>query len=153
MLKGQWQEAGFDVTAKPSPSDAFFHDILPNGKFSTASYYEVGQSFTPADCIDWCSENIAPAGLASNLSRFASQTLDDLFHKIASELDDTRRKALVTQAQEVLADEVPGLPLASTPTVIYWRTSVRGPIGPDEPLGPFMNLNQWSSAGGHCSIP
>ena len=91
-------------------------------------------------------------GWRQTFRAFASQTLDDLFHKIAGELDDTRRKALVAQAQEVLADEVPGLPFASTPTVIYWRTSVRGPIGPNEPLGPFMNLNQWSCAGGQCSI-
>ena len=154
MLKAQWQEAGFDVTAKPSPSEAFFGDILPNAKFSTATYYWLwGQTFSPADCFDWCSENIAPTGFASDYSLFRSQTLDDLFHQIAGELDETRRKALVAQAQDVLADEVPGLPFATTPTVIYWRTSVRGPIGPNEPLGPLTNLNQWYCAGGHCPIP
>jgi ABC-type transport system substrate-binding protein len=108
---------------------------------------------SPGDCFNWCSENIPPAGFISAWSRLRSPTVDDLFHKIATELDVTRRKALVAQVQQVLSDEVPGLPLAAQPSVMYWRSTVGGPIGPQDPFGPFVNLNEWYCKGGHCTIP
>jgi ABC-type transport system substrate-binding protein len=127
-----------------------FGDVAPNGKFSTISYFWLPSTFSPSDCYLWCSENIPPAGLTSAWSHLHSPTVDDLFHKIATELDDARRRTLVAQAQQALADEVPGLPLAATPAVIYWRTTVGGPIGANYPFGPFMNLNQWYCKGGRC---
>jgi peptide/nickel transport system substrate-binding protein len=152
LLQSQWREAGFDVTTKPTARGDLFGDVAPNGKFSAISYFELTTVFSPSDCVVWCSENIPPAGQTSAWSRLRSPAIDDLFHKIATELDDNRRKALVAQAQQVLADEVPALPLAAPPNILYWRTSLGGPIGPNENFGPFSNLNQWYCKGGHCSI-
>ena len=149
LLQTQWRQAGFDVTTRPTAADVLFGDLVPNGKFSTVSYKDLPLTFSPSDCWQWCSQNIPPAGQA--WSRLHSPTVDDLFHKIATELDDARRQTLVAQAQQALADEVPGLPLAAPPTIIYWRTTVGGPIGANDPFGPFMNLNQWYCKGGRCS--
>jgi peptide/nickel transport system substrate-binding protein len=149
MLKAQWHEAGFDITATATAPDVLFGDLAPNGTFSTISYLTLPLTFSPWDCPYRCSENIPPAGQA--WSRLRSPTIDDLYHKIGTELDNARRHALVAQVQQALADEVPGLPLAAAPTVIYWRTTVGGPIGANDPFGPFMNLNQWYCKGGQCS--
>jgi peptide/nickel transport system substrate-binding protein len=151
LIRAQWREAGFDVTAEPSTSDAMFQDLAPNGHFSAITYVQLPPTFSPADCAIWCSENITPNG--ANFPRLRDPTVDDLYHKIGSELDDTRRRALVAQVQAVLADEVPGLPIGSPPDVIYWRTSVAGPIGPNNPFGPFVNLNQWYCKKGRCHLP
>jgi peptide/nickel transport system substrate-binding protein len=153
LFQRQWREAGFDVTAKATGSDVLFNDVGPNGKFSTMSYFILPSTLSPAECYFWCSENIPPAGYTSAWSRLRSPIVDDLFHKITTELDVTRRKALVAQVQQVLSDEVPGLPLAAQPSVMYWRSTVGGPIGPQDPFGPFVNLNEWYCKGGHCSIP
>jgi ABC-type transport system substrate-binding protein len=149
LLETQWRQAGFDITTMAPAADVLFGDLVPNGKFSTVSYKDLPSTFSPSDCWQWCSQNIPPAGQA--WSRLRSPTVDDLFHKIATELDDTRRQTLVAQAQQALADEVPGLPLAATPSLIYWRTTVGGPIGANDPFGPFMNLNRWYCKGGRCS--
>lgn len=151
LIKTQWREAGFDVTAKPSNPQVAF-SALSSGNFFATTYVNLPWTFTPADCADWCSENIPPAGSASDFSRLRSPAVDDLYHKISSEVDDTRRRALVGQVQDVLADEVPGLPIASPPDIIYWRTTVGGPIGPNNPFGPFVNLNEWYCKNGRCGI-
>jgi peptide/nickel transport system substrate-binding protein len=152
LIQRQWRQAGFDVTAKPTTSQALLGDLAPNGQFYATSYVELPFTFTPSDCASWCSENIPPAGFASAWSRLRSPTVDDLYHKISTELDDTRRRALVAEVQDVLADEVPALPIADPPDIIYWRTSVSGPIGPNNPFGPFVNLNQWYCKKGRCHI-
>jgi peptide/nickel transport system substrate-binding protein len=141
------------VTAEPSTSNAVFQDMAPNGHFSAITYVNLPSSFSPADCAFWCSENIPPNGYGVNFSRLRDPTVDDLYRKIGSELDDTRRRALVAQAQALLADDVPGLPIGSPPDVIYWRTSVAGPIGPNNPFGPFVNLNHWYCKKGRCHTP
>jgi peptide/nickel transport system substrate-binding protein len=154
LFQSQWRDAGFDVIAQATPRDLLFGDVGPNGKFSTMSYFILPTAtFSPSDCADWCSDNIPPAGLTSNWSRLRNSTVDSLFHRINTELDANRRKALVTQVQQVLSDEVPGLPLAAQPSVMYWRSTVGGPIGPQDPFGPFVNLNEWYCKGGHCAIP
>jgi peptide/nickel transport system substrate-binding protein len=152
LIQRQWRQAGFDVTAKPTTSQALLGGLAPNGQFYATSYVELPFTFTPSDCASWCSENIPPAGFASAWSRLRSPTVDDLYHKISTELDDTRRRALVAEVQDVLADEVPALPIADPPDIIYWRTSVSGPIGPNNPFGPFVNLNQWYCKKGRCHI-
>jgi ABC-type transport system substrate-binding protein len=115
LLQAQWREAGFDITANPTAIDVLFDDMAPNGKFSTISYFNLPSTSSPSDRWQWCSQNILPAGQA--WSRLRSPTVDDLFHKIATELDDARRHTPVAEAQQDLADEIPGLPLAAAPTV------------------------------------
>jgi len=151
LLATQWRQAGFDVTSTATAPAVLFGDMAIPGKFSAISYFVLPPPFTASDCWQWCSENIPPAGGSNAWSRLHSPTVDDLFHKVATELDDARRHTLVAQAQQALADEVPGLPLAAPPTIIYWRTTVGGPIGANDPFGPFMNLNQWYCKGGRCS--
>jgi peptide/nickel transport system substrate-binding protein len=148
LLQSEWREAGFDLTLKPMPYPALA-DHMGRGNYSTLSFFYLNFSISPSECSIWCSENIPPTGDAT--SRLRSPTVDDLWHRVDTELDQTRRMALVTQAQRALADEVPALPLASTPNIVYWRTTVGGPIAANNPFGPFMNLNQWYCKGGRCS--
>lgn len=150
LLQSQWREAGFELTLRPTTITTLFDDLIPKGDFSAMSFFELGSgSFTPSECIVWCSEYISTGDAFTGLR---SATVDRLFRNIDTEVDETRRMALVAQAQQALADEVPSLPLASTPVIIYWKTTVGGPIAANNPFGPFMNLNQWYCKGGHCPV-
>ncbi|WP_210262537.1 hypothetical protein [Bradyrhizobium brasilense] len=61
----------------------------------------------------------------TNASHYSSPEVDQLFAQIAVESDATRRRALIDRFQEVVADELPVLPLMlSKPVTVYNRRVV-----------------------------
>ncbi|MBN4669488.1 hypothetical protein HUS74_28360 [Pandoraea nosoerga] len=58
----------------------------------------------------------------TNASHYSNPEVDQLFAQIAVESDTTRRRALIDRFQEVVADELPVLPLMlSKPVTVYNR--------------------------------
>ncbi|QDU95220.1 ABC transporter substrate-binding protein [Lignipirellula cremea] len=68
-------------------------------------------------------DNIGPSG--NNLSRYRNQELHDLLIAAQSELDRDKRREMYLQAQQMIFDDVPALPLVNTAVRIALRDSVR----------------------------
>lgn len=71
------------------------------------------------------SDNAEP-GTARNLSFFTDSALDGILERAQETLDRAQRTALYRQAQEIVASQVPLLPIAHANLVVAYRRSVQG---------------------------
>jgi len=71
------------------------------------------------------SEN-AEVGQARNVSFFRDEKVDELLHAAQTALEQPRREELYQQAQRLIADQVPLVPLAHSEIVVALRRNVRG---------------------------
>jgi peptide/nickel transport system substrate-binding protein len=103
-------QVGIRATLRSSPTNQFF----PKLSQGTASFIEYGWTASPDA---WASLNglfrtFDRAGLGTfNAGRYSNPKLDVLIDNIRVEPDLTRRRALVTTALRLIADDLPYIPL------------------------------------------
>jgi peptide/nickel transport system substrate-binding protein len=154
ILQSQWADAGFDVKTTNSAPTAVA-DMRAKGTFQVTIYNVGFASNDPSRCGIVCSRNIPSAAngfSGQNVERIADPALDAAWDRVNTEVDDTRRLDAVRQASQLLAEDMPVLPLAPLPQVLVYRTAtLAGPIRNNVGvLGPFFNLNEWWCPDGRC---
>ncbi len=153
ILQSQWREAGFEVTVNNTASQTLLGDWHPKGTFQ-ASITGLAPSTTDVNaCGNFCTRFIpteANRFQGGNFSRISSPALDDAWEAVARELDDGKRADLVRRANEVLAEEVPVIPLAPVLDIVaYNNVKVGGPVTTD-PGGAFSRINEWYCRASSC---
>jgi peptide/nickel transport system substrate-binding protein len=154
VLQSQWREAGFDVKIDNSSGNALA-DLERKGAFQVAIANGGFSSNDPSRCGVVCSRNIpTPANgfNGQNVERIADPALDAAWDRVNTEVDDAKRVEAVRQASELLADDIPILPVAPGLQVLVYNTAkLAGPIRNNIGLlGPFFNLNEWWCKRGQC---
>ena len=153
ILESQWEDAGFAVTRRAVDALAFARNVAPAGEFGAAVYAQVPDSVDPGLCEVFCAVHVpskrAPAG--RNWTRLESSDLDTALRAVDETIEPAARHRAVAAVQELLARELPALPLDSPPELLVFRGDVlRGPIRNNPVLGPFWNLADWSCTDGRC---
>jgi peptide/nickel transport system substrate-binding protein len=103
-------QVGIRTTLRSSPTNQFFPKLTQ----ATASFVEFGWSASPDA---WASLNglfrtFDRSGLGTfNAGRYSNPKLDTLIDNIRTEPDLTRRRAMVTTALRLVADDLPYIPL------------------------------------------
>ncbi len=82
-----------------------------------------------------------------NFYRTSIPGLDDLLAQVDSEVDQDARIAASHEADALIAEYVPSLPLDTVPNVLLWSDTVGGPLQINPIEGPFWNLAEWGLAG------
>lgn len=153
IIQSQWQQAGFEVTVNNTTVPTLGGDWLPKGTFHAAIFGISPSTTDPNRCQTFCSRSIpteANGYQGSNVSRISSKALDDAWQAVATELDDAKRVELVHQAEQIVAEEVPVLPLSPVLDIIVYNTEkVGGPVTAN-PSGVFFNLNEWYCRSASC---
>ena len=143
IVQSQWTEAGFDVSISAGTGTALASDTA-RGNYSAQLGSWAAGSTDPELCAFFCSANIptdANGFQGMNWTRLASPALDDAWQRVNAELDPAKRRELVRRGQELLADEVPVLPLAGLPDAFAANSSKVG--GPVASSPAFLRLSDW----------
>ncbi len=146
LLQSQWKDAGFELKTNNTKSGTLFGEWLPKGTYQMAMYAQVPTP-DPGQCLIWCSRNIPTAANGNsgqNWTRLVSPALDSAWDPADKETDDAKRAELTKRGTEILADEVPAIPLYPKLTIVVKSKRVAGPVADDFVLGPFWNMEQWS---------
>lgn len=153
ILQSQWREAGFDATINNTASATLLSDWHPKGTFQASISGVAPTTTEPSSCSRFCSRFIPTEAnrlQGANFSRLSSPALDAAWEPVARELDEAKRVDLVRRASEVVADEVPVIPLAPVlDIVVYNSAKIGGPVGAD-PSGIFGHLNEWYCRSSSC---
>lgn len=150
VLQSQLADAGFEMTIdQVTPAD-LFGTIAPQGDFQAGLWALVDTFPDPTLSSTFSSVNIpseANGFSGINFYRTDIEGLDDLLGQVDSEIDPDARIAASHDADALIAENVPSLPLDAVPNVLLWSDTVGGPLQINPVEGPFWNLAEWGLAG------
>jgi peptide/nickel transport system substrate-binding protein len=135
VIQDQLAEVGIDIQLSPSPDFAF----LDEGNFDIALFGWVGGTNLGAN------SSIYSTGEGQNFGRYSNPEVDELFADAAIELDPEARADLYNQADAILWEDLPQIPLFQNPDVLTWHSGrVDGPAY-NGFSGPTWNAAGWTA--------
>jgi peptide/nickel transport system substrate-binding protein len=132
-LQEQWRRVGIDLELRPLEFATVLSDAT-KGNFQLNLLRWVGANNDP-DIFEFVfsSKRFPPDG--ANRGHYRNPRIDALTDQIRTEMDQEKRKTLCSEAQKILADDLPYLPLWFTDAISVHRKSL-GDI-PLSPTGDF----------------
>ncbi|WP_189133577.1 peptide ABC transporter substrate-binding protein [Wenjunlia tyrosinilytica] len=149
ILQTQLKEAGFEMRIKNTSPATLFGKQAPAGDFELGLWTLVDQFPDPALSNTFSSTSIPSAANGQsgiNFIRARVDGLDTPLERVDTELGEAARKDASRQAEKIIADNVPSLPLGAVPNVLLWSRRVGGPISINPAEGPWWNLHEWGLA-------
>jgi peptide/nickel transport system substrate-binding protein len=149
ILQAQLAEAGFAMSIEAVTPADLFGDLAPSGNFQVALYTLIDVYPDPALSASFDSGNIPSEenGFSGiNFARADIPGLNELLEQVDVEIDPAARIAASKQADALIAEYVPSLPLQVLPSVLLWSEKIEGPLSINAVEGPFWNLEAWSLA-------
>jgi peptide/nickel transport system substrate-binding protein len=123
----------------------FFSQRLPSHDFDLAEFAWLGGPDPSGfDAIYQCQDNAKNLG-GSNYKLYCNKTVNALIKAGDSELNPGKRTADFQKAAAIIADDVPIIPLYAPPSILVYKTAVKGMEHSNNPtlLGPTWNIEQW----------
>ncbi len=145
IVKEQLKQVGIDVRIDNRPASVFLGEIVPkrrypqlamyNSTFSpeTTGYSRFHSSQIPSPQNNWEGDNRVG---------WRNAEVDKLMDQIIAELDEAKRVALLKRQQEILAEELPSLPLFFGLSLNTMRKDVRN-VKPTGLSGTYLPWNAW----------
>ena len=121
-LQEQWRRVGIQLELRPLEIATLLSDIS-RGNFQLFYLRWVGANNDP-DFFEFAfsSKRFPPDG--ANRGRYRNAQIDALTERISTEMDGEKRKALCSEVQEILANDLPYLPLWFPDVVSVHRRSL-----------------------------
>jgi peptide/nickel transport system substrate-binding protein len=138
-LQDQWRRVGIDLELRPLEQATLLSDAL-KGNFQLNLLRWVGATNDP-DFFEFAfsSKRFPPDG--ANRGHYRNPRIDALTDQIRTEMDREKRKALCSEAQKILADDLPYLPLWFTDVLsVHRRTLGDLPLSPTADFDFLTNL-------------
>lgn len=138
IAKAELKSIGIQINDNPTPANVIFGSSgLPSGNYDIAEFAEI----TTGDPGDWSSSWACKGD--GNWTGYCSKKVDDLMTAGNSELDPTKRTADFQQADAIMADTLPVLPLYQRPTPLIYKSALKGMVNNPATIGPFWNIQDW----------
>ncbi len=118
-LQEQWRKAGIDLELRPLELATLLSDSI-HGNFQLTFLRWVGANNDP-DVFEFVfsSKRFPPDG--ANRGHYRNPRIDALTDQIRVEMDQEKRKALCSEVQKILADDLPYIPMWFTDVVSVHR--------------------------------
>lgn len=150
VLQSQLKDAGIEMSIQATTPAEAYSTLVPNGDYQAGLWSIIDTFPTPSLSASFVSTNIPSEAndfSGINFVRADIPGLDELLLKVDTELDTDARIAASLAADEIIADNVPALPLQTVPNVLLWSDELGGPIEINAVEGPFWNLEAWGLVG------
>jgi peptide/nickel transport system substrate-binding protein len=143
LISGYMKQAlgalGVEVKTFVLPADRLLNTVLPGGDYQMALASWDGSPFN-IPFKRWHSTMVPPAG--QNVTRFNDYQADRLLNELDRTVDLAKQQRLYQQLAEVLAEQLPALPLYYAPMVEAYRKTVHN-VSPNPYTGTTWNSFQW----------
>ncbi|WP_263374652.1 ABC transporter substrate-binding protein [Granulicella aggregans] len=129
ILQQQLRPAGIDLQIRSAEFGTFYSDVT-KGAFQIYALRWIGSNEDP-DIFRYAygSASVPPKG--GNRGRYANPKLDDLLKSAAASSDQSERRRDYVEAQQILAEDLPGIPLWYPDNEVIHNLRVNGirPVG------------------------
>jgi peptide/nickel transport system substrate-binding protein len=138
LMQAEARSAGIELVAQNLPPGVIFGPAgIPGGFYDSAVYaWVVGPD------PSW-SDNIYRCGGTSNYLGYCSAAVTSLLDASLQEPNANKRTNDLTDADALLAQDVPSIPLFQRPAFVAYRTTLHGIVNEVSVEGPFWNLADW----------
>ncbi|MGO2860835.1 MAG: ABC transporter substrate-binding protein [Brevibacterium sp.] len=132
-IKANLKEVGIDVRIRSSADEPTWGSRVANFDYDMTldNVWNWGDPVVGVERTYLC-DNIKKGVLWANMSQYCNEEVDDLFKQAASAPDEKTRKALYSDVQKILTDELPIFPLENLQYRNIYSDKVKNP-----PNGPF----------------
>ena len=121
-IQEQWRRVGVELEIRPLELATLFSDVA-KGNFQLTYQRWVGANTDP-DFFEYAfsSKRFPPDG--ANRGHYRNARIDDLTNQIRGEMNQEKRKALCSEVQKILAEDLPYLPMWFNDVVSMHRRSL-----------------------------
>ena len=137
LLQQQWRQIGVEMKINNKPAAVLFGDFYRLSKFETI-INGIGMGADPEHSFRLHSKYIpAKGGMGRNSIAYENPEVDRLLEAGVREMDREKRKKIYYKLQEVLADDLPYLPIYHYVTIRATKANIYG-------VQPNSNMQEWT---------
>jgi peptide/nickel transport system substrate-binding protein len=144
VIRQQLKDIGITVEINNSSADVFFGERTPGGDFEMGEWAWLANP-DPSSTTLFAGDQIPPKG--QNYARYDNPRVTELLKRSDRALKVSQRADLLKQAQELIAEDLPMLPMYQRPEYYAWSEGLTGPDVNPTIVGPFWNVGEWSLSG------
>ncbi len=141
VVQQQLGDVGIEVQIKNTAAQTFFGEWTPEGTFQMGEWAWLA---TPEPTLTslFGADALPPEG--QNYYRYENEEATELMKQADVTIDETERAELTQQVQEIMADDLPLLPLYQRPVYYAYEEGLQGPAVNPTLAGPYWNVSEWS---------
>lgn len=144
VIQQQLKDVGITVKIDNSSADTFFGQRTPAGDFQMGEWAWLAAP-DPSSTTLFASDQIPPKG--QNYARYKNDQVTKLLKDSDKAVNEAKRADLLKQAQELIAQDLPMIPMYQRPEYYAWSNRLSGPDVNPTLAGPFWNVGKWSVSG------
>ena len=138
FFQDQAKKAGIELLNNFKPAGTYFGEDLPNHNYDLALFAWVG-SPDPAGSVE-----IWKCNGQSNYMEYCNKKVSSLLEASDVQLNVKKRFALFNQADALMANDIPTIPLYQKPTYLVFKAGIKGMKDNATLQGPTWNAEAWS---------
>jgi peptide/nickel transport system substrate-binding protein len=150
LLAEQAEAAGIRIVPRPTPSELLFGSQLGQGDF-TSALLAFGGGVDPSPTALLASDQIPTEEndfTGQNVYRWSDAEVDTLLTRSDRQVDDDARVRTLGRIQEIIADQVPLIPLYQQPNTVAYVAALQGVKENPTQAEVFWNSAEWSLSDG-----
>ncbi|WP_166397086.1 ABC transporter substrate-binding protein [Rubrobacter marinus] len=143
LVQQQLGDVGITVEIANQSAEQFFGETTLNGDFEMGLWAWIA---TPEpDLVPlFSSGGIPPEG--QNYYRYENEEVSSLLEEYQRTVDEGQQGELVQQATDLMAEDVPLIPIYQRPEVLTFSDGLQGPDANPTLAGAFWNIEEWELA-------
>lgn len=141
VVQQQLKDVGITVNIKNTAAQTFFGEWAPKGNFQMGEWAWLATP-EPQLSVLFGADAIPPDG--QNYYRYKNEEATRLMKQADVTVDEAERAELTRQVQEIIADDLPLLPLYQRPVYYAYDENLQGPEVNPTLAGPYWNISEWS---------
>jgi len=138
FFQDQAKKAGIELLNNFKPAGTYFGEDLPNHNYDLALFAWVGTP-DPAGSVE-----IWKCNGAQNYMEYCNKKVSRLLEASDVQLNPKKRFALFNQADALMANDIPTIPLYQKPTYFVYKAGIKGMKDNATNQGPTWNAEKWS---------
>jgi peptide/nickel transport system substrate-binding protein len=139
IIQRQLKSVGIELVPRFEPAGLLFGTTLPSSDWDIIMFTWVQ---SPASKIT--SKDLYACGGEQNYMNYCNRRATALFNQTAVNLDDAARTKLLNQAEAIMVNDIPSIPMFVRPVFAISNKKMKGMTAPTTLEGSPWNANTWT---------
>jgi peptide/nickel transport system substrate-binding protein len=140
VIQSQLKAVGIEVRSAFGPASHVFGTVLPSRDWDLFMFTWIGSPTSPIT-----DEAIHGCGGDQNDMEYCNQRVSTLLKRAQTTINDRQRAAILNQADALMANDIPQVPLFARPGFIIHERRVQGILRNPTQQTSLWNVNKWWS--------